>query len=58
MAVLQVAVVYYGACIALHWIGPGILPVKSVQVQQRQPGQVRREALYSLGAPPHRPCTC
>lgn len=48
-AVLQVSLVYYGASIALHWIGPWLLPVKSIQVQERQKGQVIREATYSLG---------
>ncbi|EIE27586.1 hypothetical protein COCSUDRAFT_11014, partial [Coccomyxa subellipsoidea C-169] len=48
-AIVQVSIVYYAASIALHWIGPWLLPVKSIQVQQRQQGQVTREALYSLG---------
>lgn len=49
VALLQVFVVYYGASIAIHWLGPLAFPVKSIQVQPRQPGQVRREAFYSLG---------
>ena len=55
VALLQVCVVYYGASVAIHWLGPLAFPVKSIQVQPRQPGQVRREAFYSLGeerAPP------
>ena len=48
-AILQVSFVYYAASVALHWIGPWLFPVKSIQVQQRQEGQVIREAIYSLG---------
>lgn len=48
-ALLQTACTYYFACIVLHWIAPGILPVQSIQVQSRQPGQITREAFNSLG---------
>ena len=49
IAFLQIFFVYYGASIAIHWLGPLVFPVKSIQVQPRQPGQVRREAINSLG---------
>ena len=55
VAALQVSAVYYGTAILLHWLVPQIWSVKSIQVQPRQPGQVAREALYSLGALPQRP---
>lgn len=48
-ALLQTSCTYYIACIVLHWIAPRILPVQSIQVQSRQPGQVSREAFNSLG---------
>ena len=48
-ALQQICVVYYVACIFIHWIIPRALPVQNIQVQSRQPGQVRREALASLG---------
>lgn len=49
VAFLQVCFVYYGASIAIHWLGPLVFAVKSIQVQPRQAGQVRREAINSLG---------
>lgn len=48
-AITQVALVYYAACIVLHWIAPWLFPVTSIQVHERQEGQVLREAVYSLG---------
>ncbi|KAK9827400.1 hypothetical protein WJX81_007445 [Elliptochloris bilobata] len=48
-AALQVAAVYYGVAFLLHCLVPLAVPVKSIQVQPRQPGQASREALYSLG---------
>ena len=50
--------VYYGTAVLLHCLVPLALPVKSIQVQARQPGQAGREALYSLGASPHRVLFC
>lgn len=55
VAALQVSAVYYGTAILLHWLVPQIWSVKSIQVQPRQPGQVAREALFSLGTLPQRP---
>lgn len=52
-ALLQTSCTYYIACIVLHWIAPRILPVHSIQVQSRQPGQVSREAFNSLGGAPN-----
>ena len=49
VALQQICVVYYVACIFIHWVIPRALPVQNIQVQSRQPGQVRREALASLG---------
>jgi hypothetical protein len=51
-AAAQVSAVYYGTAVLLHCLVPLALPVKSIQVQARQPGQAWREALYSLGASP------
>ena len=49
VALQQICVVYYVACIFIHWVIPRALPVQNIQVQSRQHGQVRREALASLG---------
>ena len=49
VALQQICVVYYVACIFIHWVIPRALPVQNIQVQSRQPGQVRREALASQG---------
>ena len=51
-ALLQTSFTYYIACIVLHWVAPALLPVQNIQVQSRQPGQVTREAIYSLGELP------
>ena len=51
-ALLQTSFTYYIACIILHWVAPRLLHVESIQVQSRQPGQVRREAFNSLGESP------
>ena len=51
-ALLQTSFTYYIACIVLHWVAPALLPVQNIQVQSRQPGQVTREAIYSLGKLP------
>jgi hypothetical protein len=48
-AFAQVALVYYGFAAAIHWLIPGLFEVESVQVGERRPGQVRREALLSIG---------
>ena len=52
-ALLQTSLTYYIACIVLHWVAPRLLDVQSIQVQSRQPGQVRREAFNSLGEAPY-----
>ncbi|KAK9815322.1 hypothetical protein WJX72_001696 [[Myrmecia] bisecta] len=49
IAVLQVAVVYYAAAVLLHWVAPAFFPVKVIQKSDRQPGQVAREAVNSIG---------
>lgn len=50
VAFAQVALVYYGFAAAIHWLIPRFFAVESVQVGQRRPGQVRKEALLSIGA--------
>lgn len=54
IALLQISFVYYIACIVIHWLVPRALSVQNIQVHSRQPGQVRREALNSLGEHPLR----
>ena len=49
VAFAQVALVYYGFAAAIHWAIPTFFAVESVQVGERRPGQVRREALLSIG---------
>jgi len=49
VAFAQVALVYYGFAAAIHWLIPRLFAVESVQVGQRRPGQVRKEALLSIG---------
>ncbi len=43
------SLVYYGGAFLLHFVAPLLLPVQSVQVGSRRPGQVKKEALNSLG---------
>lgn len=49
VAFAQVALVYYGFAAAIHWLIPRFFAVESVQVGKRRPGQVRKEALLSIG---------
>lgn len=57
VAFSQLCVVYYATAVLLHYIVPSIARVKSVQNRPRSSGQVRREALQSIGtcvfAPPY-----
>ena len=50
VAFAQVALVYYGFAAAIHWVIPRFFEVESVQVGKRRPGQVKKEALLSIGA--------
>ena len=49
VAFAQVALVYYGFAAAIHWAIPRLFEVESVQVGKRRPGQVKKEALLSIG---------
>jgi hypothetical protein len=49
VAFAQVALVYYGFAAAIHWAIPVLFEVESVQVGNRRPGQVKKEALLSRG---------
>jgi hypothetical protein len=49
VAFAQVALVYYGFAAAIHWVIPRFFDVDSVQVGERRPGQVKKEALLSIG---------
>jgi hypothetical protein len=51
VAFLQIVALYYPAAILLHYIVPSILPVKTIQVQPRNPGDITRDALGSIGEP-------
>lgn len=48
-AFTQLALLYYSVGALLHWVVPSLLPVHGIQVSQRKPGAVARDALYSLG---------
>ncbi|KAJ9519878.1 hypothetical protein QJQ45_014604 [Haematococcus lacustris] len=48
-AFTQLALLYYSVGALLHWVVPSLLPVQGIQVSQRKPGAVARDALYSLG---------
>lgn len=48
----QAALVYYGGAFLLHFVVPLLLPVQSVQVGSRRPGQVMQEVVNSLGKHP------
>lgn len=50
VAFWQVAAVYYGFAALIHWVVPAFFDVETVQVGKRRPGQVRKEALLSVGA--------
>lgn len=49
VAYLQCCLVYYAGAAFLYYVMPIVLPRPSVQKGTRKPGQVRREALLSLG---------
>ena len=49
VAFAQVSLVYYGFAAAIHWVIPAFFEVESVQVGERRKGQVRKEALLSIG---------
>lgn len=49
VALVQLCLVYYAAAILLHYIVPSIKRVRNIQARPPAPGQVRREALQSLG---------
>lgn len=49
-AFFQLLIFYYGCGALLHFVVPRILPVKHVQCpDKRKPGDVERDALFSLG---------
>lgn len=50
VALLQVSLVYYVAAAVLHYVVPALVSVQSVQHASPKPGQVRQEALRSIGA--------
>lgn len=46
---LQLMVFYYGAGILLHCVIPRVLPVESVQKNERATSDLLRDCVYSLG---------
>ncbi len=50
VALSQLTAFYYVTAALLHFVLPAWLPVKGVQVQERTPGDVSRDAFNSLGA--------
>lgn len=50
VAFTQLSVFYYTLGTVLHFVLPWLSPVKGIQEQQRQPGEVSRDAVNSLGA--------
>lgn len=55
VACMQLVAYYYACGAVLHFIVPRVINVKGIQAQKRKPGEVLRDALYSLGA--HMPST-
>ena len=51
VAYAQLCAFYYISAVLLHHVVPALVPVKSVQQEQRSRGSVARDALYSLGEP-------
>jgi len=49
VAFLQLCTFYYSTAAILHFVLPRLLTLKSVQVHARSPGDVRRDALASIG---------
>jgi len=49
VALRQVAAVYYGVAILLHFLLPLLVPLRSVQCGKRRPWQVLQEAINSAG---------
>ena len=49
LAYAQLCTFYYTCGVLLHHIVPAVIPVKSVQHENRRSGSVARDALYSLG---------
>lgn len=50
VALLQAVLFYYAAGAAIHWVIPRLAPVRSIQKHARGAHDVRRDALFSLGA--------
>jgi hypothetical protein len=50
VAFLQIAALYYASAALLHFVVPRLLPVQPIQQEARNPGDVRRDALGSIGA--------
>lgn len=53
VAYAQLCAFYYVCAAVLHHLVPNLLPVTAIQHEQRKPGSVSRDAVYSLGG-----CAC
>lgn len=49
VAFSQLAIFYYGCGAILHYAVPRVLRVRNIQTAERQPGEVARDAITSLG---------
>ena len=49
VAFRQLVVFYYACGFLIHFVAPKLLPVKNIQTSERKSGEVRRDALCSLG---------
>jgi hypothetical protein len=57
VAFLQIAAVYYASAALLHFVVPRALPVQHIQKEARNPGDLSRDALGSIGARAQAPTT-
>lgn len=49
VALVQLCAFYYAVGLAIHYVLPRVLSVKAIQQQPRKPGEVARDAFYSIG---------